>query len=403
MKLLHRMQSKRKILSTIVVVFAGIIALSFSGKLLAQVATQPSQQSVVIKKQSDLKTKVMGKDSLVVRTKIKYSSDSRPLLGVYLEELDFETAYKMHYDYTYGVMVDGVVSDGAAETAGIMEDDIIMEFNGTKVRHEDHLVRLIRSKRIGDQVPVKFFRDGTVKSVTVTLQGADGEKAETHEHDRRIDAGDGGFTFYGGWYEPDHQEISSLIQNMGFSDVVQDPLFGDGDPGLFMRGFQFQFEGDNNWYWGFDFNSAEQNRRSGDRWLDYEFSYWGFLLQKRIPVFQHLILDGGFSAGTGSYNIKLYEINQNYQWNNIGNQLDAGINNYVELEKNYLIAHPSASVILRFTDWVGLRGNVGYLLGYSYHTKWNAKVINDDIEVKNSPETSVDGLTYSVGLWFDFF
>lgn len=389
---------------TVSLIVTAVLLTWFAGVANAQQSGSASS-SVVVKNQ-DIRAKVAGKDSTVIRTQIERFSDDRPMLGVYLDDLDFETAYKMHYDYTHGVLVDGVVSDGAAQRAGIMENDIIMEFDGEKVRHEDHMVRLIQSKNIGDNVQVKYFRDGKVNTVSVILQGRNGEEV-SKEEGRHVSAGDGGFTFYATWYEPDHAEISDLLNRSGFSDVLTDNPFGDSaTKGLLMRGFQFQFEDDNNWYWGFDFNSAKVDRRSSgdtDRRMEYEFGYWGFMLQKRIPVFNFLILDGGFTAGTGSYDIKLYEVNKDYNWDDLDGDMNTAVNHFVHLKKNYLLAHPNASVIVRFTDWIGLRGNVGYMLGYSYHTRWNAKVVSDNIEVKSSPETKVDGLTYSVGLWFDIF
>jgi len=95
--------------------------------------------------------------------------ESRPKLGVYLSDMDFEDAYKMRYPHAHGVLVNGTVNNGAADKAGIIEDDIIMFFDGSKVRYEDHLVRLIRSKNYGDQVNVVFWRDEAIDSTVATF------------------------------------------------------------------------------------------------------------------------------------------------------------------------------------------------------------------------------------------
>ncbi|MCF7804544.1 MAG: PDZ domain-containing protein [Candidatus Marinimicrobia bacterium] len=402
-----RTKKGQRLLRATVMVFC-LIFVAAMNPLAGQTIIVKSSSGDFANQQSDIKRKVIGSDSSTIRIGIESSSDERPLFGVFLDDLDFEQAYKMHYDYTYGVLVDGVVSSGAAEQAGLMENDIIMEFDGKKVQHEDHLVRMIRSKRVGDPVEVKYFRDGHVKTTSAILQGKESKeqpKPQKSEFWTR-DAGNGGLTFYASWYEPDHEPISQLLSDMGFSDVRSDPPVGGGDLGLLMRGFHVQFEGDNNWLWGFDFNDYESNRRAAtnaNRRLDYEFGYWGFTMDKRIPIIHHLILSGGFTAGFASYDLKMYEMQENYRWGDLNQQMANSVNNYMHLQKKYLMGQPRASAIVRFTDWLGVRGTVGYMLGYSYHTRWNAHVVDDNIEVENSPETSINGLTYSVGLWFDFF
>ncbi|MCK4695243.1 MAG: PDZ domain-containing protein, partial [Candidatus Cloacimonetes bacterium] len=96
-------------------------------------------------------------EPIIIRME-KLSPDT-PKMGVYLSDMDFEDAYKMRYPYCYGVLVSGVVTGGPSQKAGIIKGDIIMEFDGRKAKFEDHLVKLIKSKNIGDEVEVKIFRD----------------------------------------------------------------------------------------------------------------------------------------------------------------------------------------------------------------------------------------------------
>ena len=48
----------------------------------------------------------------------------RPKLGLYLEDMDFEEAYEMHYTENYGVLIEGVVRGGSSDRAGLREGDI---------------------------------------------------------------------------------------------------------------------------------------------------------------------------------------------------------------------------------------------------------------------------------------
>ncbi|MBC8525683.1 MAG: PDZ domain-containing protein, partial [Candidatus Cloacimonetes bacterium] len=92
--------------------------------------------------------KEVGK-AVAEKMREKQTDTETPFMGVYLDDLDFEDAYEMHYDYNYGVLLDGVVKGGPADKAGLMEEDIIMEFDGVKARYEDRLRSLIKSKHVG--------------------------------------------------------------------------------------------------------------------------------------------------------------------------------------------------------------------------------------------------------------
>ncbi len=337
-----------------------------------------------------------------VQTEIEQGDKSKPLLGVYLKDLDFEEAYKRHYNENYGVLVDGLVDGGAAEKAGLMENDIIMEFNGQTVNHEDHLVRMIRMQTVGDKVEITYFRDGETYKTTAVLQGR--EEKERIVRDRPS-PGDGGITLYTAWIEPDHAPISDLLTDLGFADVLSDAPVGDFDArGFLTRGVQLQFESGNAWYWGLHFNRYKTNRRSDvNSRLKYEFGYWGFTMDRRVPVFEFLLLSGGVMAGLGSYDIEILETNESYRWDDLNQQLNDGVNNFVHLQKKYLLAQPNLGMVIRFTESIGIQGTVGYLISHSYHTGWNARVVGDKFEVRNSPETKLEGPTYSLGLWFDIF
>lgn len=62
-----------------------------------------------------------------------------------------------------------VLKDGPADKAGIEEDDIIVEFDGEKIKVGSSLTTLIQKKQPGDEVEVKVIRDGKEKSFKVTL------------------------------------------------------------------------------------------------------------------------------------------------------------------------------------------------------------------------------------------
>lgn len=62
-----------------------------------------------------------------------------------------------------------VVKDGPADKAGLENGDIIIEFDGNKVKQGSSLSTLIQKKQPGDEVEVKVMRDGKEKSFKVVL------------------------------------------------------------------------------------------------------------------------------------------------------------------------------------------------------------------------------------------
>ena len=67
-----------------------------------------------------------------------------------------------------------VSPDGPADKAGIKPGDVIVEFDGRKVSDPDDLVVAIRSKNVGERVPMKVRRGSETISVTLTLAGTSG-------------------------------------------------------------------------------------------------------------------------------------------------------------------------------------------------------------------------------------
>nr|WP_245252451.1 trypsin-like peptidase domain-containing protein [Paenibacillus sediminis] len=119
-------------------------------------------------------------DDLVAHGKV-----SRPYLGVY--SVDLNNPYspldkdelknlKLPAHVTDGVIVLEVV--GPAEKAGLKLNDVITEFDKQPIKSTLELRKyLYDHKKIGDSLEVTFYRDGELKTTTVTLE----EKPEDPE------------------------------------------------------------------------------------------------------------------------------------------------------------------------------------------------------------------------------
>jgi hypothetical protein len=95
--------------------------------------------------------------------------ESKPFMGVFIEDLTFRIAYEKHYDYNYGVLIEGVQPGSPAHQANIITGDILMEFDGEKVLYEEVLKNLISAKSVGDTVRAKLFRNEKIFETELVL------------------------------------------------------------------------------------------------------------------------------------------------------------------------------------------------------------------------------------------
>jgi serine protease Do len=102
---------------------------------------------------------------------------TRPFIGVRYIMLSKEVAEKEKLPREYGALIlrgqqmtDFAVAPGSpADKAGLVENDIILEVDGTKLEEGKTLAGAIRDKQVGDIVGLKVYHKGEEKEVWVTL------------------------------------------------------------------------------------------------------------------------------------------------------------------------------------------------------------------------------------------
>ncbi len=94
---------------------------------------------------------------------------NRPFLGVRYQMITEQAA--LFNEVPQGAYVVEVTPDSSAADAGLQAGDIITELDGTSLKATD-LAKFINSKKIGDSVTIKFWRDQQQQTVTVTLKGS---------------------------------------------------------------------------------------------------------------------------------------------------------------------------------------------------------------------------------------
>ncbi|MCH8923017.1 MAG: PDZ domain-containing protein, partial [Planctomycetes bacterium] len=68
-----------------------------------------------------------------------------------------------------GARITGITAGAPAEKAKLRIGDVIVQFNGTRVEDDGHLVNLVALTAVGKEVKVEIFRDGKTFIVRVRV------------------------------------------------------------------------------------------------------------------------------------------------------------------------------------------------------------------------------------------
>jgi len=325
-------------------------------------------------------------------------SATNPKLGAYINDMDFEDAYTIHYPYCYGVYIDDVTTGGNADRAGLVEGDIIMEFDGEKVRFEDHLLQLRDSKNIGDTVTIKIFRNEQEIETQLTFAAPKPKIEKEVKHypgmkkERELHPGFGG----GGpeviLLEADFDGINKLLQANGFDDLTGSyiPLFGGYGMGNVGNG----------WFIGGGGYGYEKIQKisidGGTRRYEYAVSFGGMTVNKKIALMKNVVVDLGLLVGGGEASLELRQTDGDYSWDD---DFDNNPDYYsLKYRKKFMAYRPSAGMLIRVLPWMGIHGSVGYLGSYSFNDDWKDDYFK--YTVKGDSPKVLDGLSYSLGVWF---
>ena len=105
----------------------------------------------------------------IVEDIMEYGNVQRGILGITGGSLNNNIAAQLGIDETEGVYVDSVESGSGADKSGIEKGDIIKEIDGQKIGKFADLAGYLGSKHPNDTVQVTLLRDGSEKTVPVTL------------------------------------------------------------------------------------------------------------------------------------------------------------------------------------------------------------------------------------------
>jgi hypothetical protein len=322
----------------------------------------------------------------------------RPKFGLYMDDIDFETAYEMHYPHNYGVYISSVVQGGNADQAGIISGDIIMEFDGEKVRFEDHLLQLRDTKEIGDTVDLTVFRNEKVIQIPVTFQTYARQEPDDHHFKFEIDGelspgfGGGGPEIY--VMDFDFSGINEFLTVNGFDGLSEGQTVLYGGFGMGNVG--------NGWFIGGMGAGIEKqekiNTENGTRKYKFKTGFGGVTVTKKAAFrSERFVFDFEMLLGGGETSVAVHQSDGDYSW---ADKIEEFNSYSLRFTKRYLVYQPSVGLLVRIKNWIGVHGSVGYLGTYSTSKDWQDTNFKFTVQ-GDSPETP-SGLSYTLGIWFGF-
>lgn len=106
----------------------------------------------------------------ITKDLIEYKKVLRPYIG--LSTIDLTEALAKSYNLVVGIYVKSVDDFSAGEKAGIKPGDVIIKADGQDVKTNAELNTIRDTHKIGDEMTLTIYRNGSEKEVTVTLQEA---------------------------------------------------------------------------------------------------------------------------------------------------------------------------------------------------------------------------------------
>ncbi len=106
---------------------------------------------------------------IVIDQLVKFGETKRGWLGVRIQDVTKEIADVENLDEPRGALVASVAENSPSEKAGVKAGDIILEFNGEKIKEMKELPTIVARTEVGKNVKVKIWRNKKEIIKTITL------------------------------------------------------------------------------------------------------------------------------------------------------------------------------------------------------------------------------------------
>ncbi len=110
----------------------------------------------------------------VVGDLLEFGTVQRGYLGVTIRDITGDFAREEGLDVTSGVYIDSVITESAADKAGLQSGDVVTEIEGRTITQSSQLQEMVARQRPGDEVEMVINRNGKIIERTATLQSIEG-------------------------------------------------------------------------------------------------------------------------------------------------------------------------------------------------------------------------------------
>ena len=107
--------------------------------------------------------------SNIIDQLIEFGETKRGWLGVRIQMVTKEIAEVQQLDEPIGALIAGVSEGSPAEKAGIKPGDIILEFDGQKIKTMRNLPKIVANTKVGKNVYLKIWRNKKLTTKRLTL------------------------------------------------------------------------------------------------------------------------------------------------------------------------------------------------------------------------------------------
>ena len=114
---------------------------------------------------------------------LEYGIVQRAFIGVSIQNVNQKVANDYKLPNLKGVMVNGITKDGAAKSAGIQVNDVILKVGTIEVNDVPELQEQIGSFRPGEKASITIRRGSEIKSLTIVLRNKEGSTAKIKKED----------------------------------------------------------------------------------------------------------------------------------------------------------------------------------------------------------------------------
>lgn len=150
----------------------------------------------------------------VAQDLIAHGKVSRGYIGINIGEVDNAIAKSLGMDKPKGIIIQGILEDGAASKADLRAGDVILEIDGREVNRPNELQSYVASLTAGTTVNLKIYRDGETMDRKVTLKARD-EEVRTEPASEKEESGSKNNT---GLTSATFDDIGLTVKNLSEKD-----------------------------------------------------------------------------------------------------------------------------------------------------------------------------------------